>query len=128
MEKCIKDGQIGVIFSPGFGAGWTTWAHDATKEQLKQLSMDRRLVELVIKKAELESLQGRLTLGEMGTEWHTILEQIKEIAEQILPEMYMGGAEDLEVSWLEPGTLFWIEEYDGSESLHSDVMQDKMEA
>lgn len=29
----------------------------------------------------------------------------------------MGGARDLEIKWLEPGTLFEIREYDGFESV-----------
>ena len=25
MEKVIENGQVAVIYSPGFGAGWYTW-------------------------------------------------------------------------------------------------------
>ena len=25
MKKIIRDGQVAVLYSPGFGAGWSTW-------------------------------------------------------------------------------------------------------
>ena len=27
-DKVIRDGKVAVIISPGFGAGWSTWADD----------------------------------------------------------------------------------------------------
>ena len=27
-EKYIKDGKVAVAYSPGFGAGWSTWNDD----------------------------------------------------------------------------------------------------
>ena len=26
MNKVIRDGKVAVVVSPGFGAGWSTWA------------------------------------------------------------------------------------------------------
>jgi acetyl-CoA acetyltransferase len=25
MEKVIRDGKVAILYSPGFGAGWSTW-------------------------------------------------------------------------------------------------------
>jgi len=32
---------------------------------------------------------------------------------------YTGGAEDVRIEWLEPGVRFYVDEYDGSESLRT---------
>jgi len=26
-DRVIRDGRVAVVYSPGFGAGWSTWAH-----------------------------------------------------------------------------------------------------
>ena len=26
VDKVIRDGKVAVLYSPGFGAGWSTWA------------------------------------------------------------------------------------------------------
>ena len=25
MTKCIRDGKVAILYSPGYGAGWSTW-------------------------------------------------------------------------------------------------------
>jgi ferredoxin-thioredoxin reductase catalytic subunit len=93
MEKLIKDGKVAVVYSPGFGAGWSTWADDEAQERL---CLDKELAQAVLdgdpKRAE-------------------------EIGESICPGMYTGGVRDLTIEWLDPGTRFEINEYDGSESV-----------
>ena len=42
MEKYIKDGKVGVLVSPGYGAGWSTWGDDGLRDQL---ALDSRLVQ-----------------------------------------------------------------------------------
>ncbi len=41
MEKIEKDGKVAVLYSPGFCAGWSTWADCDQKEAL---CMDARIV------------------------------------------------------------------------------------
>ena len=41
MEKVIKNGQVGVLISPGYGAGWSTWNHDVDP---KVMMMDARII------------------------------------------------------------------------------------
>ena len=31
-EKVVRDGKVAVLISPGFGAGWSTWADDEISE------------------------------------------------------------------------------------------------
>ena len=98
-EKLIKDGNVAVLYSPGFGAGWSSWAHEP--EIAEFLLFDRRLIEAV--KAE-------------ATE-----EEVSEFLATIFgPDQYIhtGGWEKfITTTWIPVGTKFRIAEYDGSESI-----------
>jgi hypothetical protein len=95
MKKVIRDGKVAVLYSPGYGAGWYTWNKD-----YPECVFDSELVVLV--------------------EQHEFSKVI-ELAEQKYGEgFYSGGAEDLQIEWLQEGTPFTIEEYDGSESIRTD--------
>ena len=91
MNKLIEDGKVAVLYSPGFGAGWYTWNYDTP-----EILFDPAIVKLVENKkwAELDTY---VTLK--------------------YPEIYKGGMTDLEVEWIPEGTLFKVNEYDGSESI-----------
>ena len=82
--------KVGIIYSPGFGAGWSTWGDSgqATDQELAQAIED----------------------GKSSDE-------IYKIAEKNWPGAYLGGLSDCVVEWVEEGTQFIIEEYDGSESI-----------
>jgi hypothetical protein len=90
-----EEGQVAILISPGFGAGWSTWA-DA--DQREAMLFDSRLVDYV------------LSHGSAG---------LAGYAESLGYTSYMGGADDAQVEWLEAGTRFVVEEYDGSESLRT---------
>jgi len=94
ITKIEKDGKVAVLYSPGFGAGWSTWAE---KEQEEALCMDSRIVGLVL-------------AGDIAS--------AVEVAVGMFPDLYTGGACNLQVMWVEKGHAFEIEEYDGSESVH----------
>jgi hypothetical protein len=81
--------KIGIIYSPGFGAGWSTWGEP-------EQALDQELAHAI------ENLPRE--------EW------IK-IAEKNWPDAYKGGLSDREVEWVEKGTAFSISDYDGSESI-----------
>lgn len=91
IPKVVRDGQVAVLFAPGFGAGWFTW--DAPAE----LMFDPELVDLVER---------------------DMRDKIESALEARGYDFYMGGARDLEIQWLAQGTEFQIEEYDGSESFN----------
>ena len=95
VEKVIRGGKVAILLSPGFGAGWSTWAYDKHKEFAL---FDKRLVEA----------------AEAG------VRDIEPIVEDALGpdnDFYCGGWRDIKVEWLPQGTHFRINEYDGSESL-----------
>ena len=100
MEKIEKDGKVAVLYSPGLGAGWSTWADDDQKEAL---CMDARIV-------------GPFLAGDKAG--------AVAAAVAMFPGLYAGGADDLRVMWIEKGKAFEVEEYDGSESVH--VIGDRM--
>ena len=93
FEKHIVNGKVAILYSPGFGAGWSTWAYGDSEQAM---AMDRDLV--------LAFLNGGV-------------DALVKITEQKYPDNYTGGAEDLEVAWLPEGTRFEIQAYDGSETL-----------
>lgn len=94
MDKYENEyGQIGVIISRGFGAGWSTWNDDG-----EFFSMDKTLVEMKLNDASEEEVEAYCRKVRDDTP-------------------YMGGWSDACVEWIDKGTSFTIEEYDGSESL-----------
>ena len=98
MEKLIRDGKVAILVSPGFGAGWYTW-----NTSHPECVFDPDIVKIVLKESE----------GGYGK----IAELAEEKWDKDNDSFYPGGADDLIVVWLDKGTKFRIEEYDGSESL-----------
>lgn len=84
-----ENGEVGVIVSPGYGAGFSTWAHD------KQICFDKDIIELVLN-------DDMVSIAKLMTEKY--------------PNEYFGCSK-LKVEFLEPGTAFRINEYDGFEDL-----------
>ena len=95
MTKCIRDGKVAILYSPGFGAGWSTWNDDKYREFLLH---DEKLVELVETKQK-----GK------------IVEYVKSVYPGEYPTLL--DIAKLEVEWVSSGTQFIITEYDGSEGI-----------
>ena len=96
MNRLIRDGQVAVIYSPGFGAGWSTWNIEYT-EYGQELIFDPGLADLIINQRSWEQIEAYTAL-----KW---------------PGVYTGGLEQARVEWIPIGKEFKITEYDGSESL-----------
>lgn len=95
MDKVVKDGKVAVLISPGYGAGWSTWV-DTEHKEIALFHPD-------LVKAALDEV-----------------EDVQPMVDKIFGEdsyFYTGGWRDIEVEWLDEGTSFYVEEYDGSESL-----------
>lgn len=92
MDRVIRDGKVAVLISPGFGAGWSTWASD---ELAGRVLFDPAVV------AWVESGKvGDVPVDQYGDTY-----------------LYTGGAGQLTIEWLPLGTQFRISEYDGSEHI-----------
>ena len=96
MEKVIRDNEVAVLISHGFGAGWYSWNTDH-----QELLYHPKLVEMVE--------QNRV--NEIDEEW--VLENLK------ISDIYCGGASSLSIHWLTVGTAFEVDECNGAESLRT---------
>lgn len=94
-------GEVAVLVSPGFGAGFYTWN---TYGQLTPFCPP----------AVLAVLLGK---HELITE--DSLAEYYGVKDDEYCHFYCGGAGDLIVLWLTPGTAFSYSEYNGSESLRT---------
>jgi hypothetical protein len=96
MHKVIEGGNVAVLFSPGFGSGWSTWNKDHPA-----ILFDPTVVEYV--RTDGESMDRA--------------DMIKYL-EDTYPGIYIGSNfNDLAIEWIPQGTRFKITEYDGSESI-----------
>lgn len=92
VEKYYNEnGEVGVLVSYGFGAGWSTWNSLA-------IAYDKRVIE--------KWLSGASEL------------QMKEYLESIgYGDVYTGGYKQLQLEFVPCEKRFYIKEHDGSESL-----------
>ena len=93
FTKYIRDGQVAVLVSHGYGAGWSTWAHD--DDVRDGLIFDGVLVQYVLD-------------GDLAAAAHYASDKYNA---------YTGGSDGLTVEWVPQGEQFYITEYDGHESL-----------
>lgn len=101
MEKVQRDGKIAVLYSPGYGAGWSTWNSSCANRE--QLAMDASIVNAYLEGGAEEAIKAALKL---------------------FPDMYTGGGDKLQVQWVPKGTTFEITEYDGYETI--EYLSDKV--
>jgi hypothetical protein len=97
VNKVIRDGKVAVVVSPGFGAGWSTWAFRGEEDYRDFMLFDPTLVDMVERGASAETIEEYVTNNYPGT--------------------YCGASDDLTIQWLPVGTAFRIHEYDGAESV-----------
>ena len=90
MERVIRDGQVAVLYSPEYGAGWYSC------HQIEELVFDPSIVAWLEAK-ETDKILSYVTLK--------------------YPDAYVGGLKHLTIRWVPVGTLFRIDEYDGNESI-----------
>jgi hypothetical protein len=91
MNKLIDNGKVAVLYSPGFGAGWSTW-----NQERPEILFDPAIVKFV-EADQWAELETYVTLK--------------------YPDIYKGGMKDLAIAWVPEGTLFRVNDYDGSESI-----------
>ena len=98
MQKKTVDGLVAVLYSPDFGAGWFTW------HNIAELLFDPKVVDMVLEKTSAET--------------------IELYCRTVYGDHYYGGAGELTVAWVPPGTEFLIDDYDGAETI---TFKDKVE-
>lgn len=106
-DRIERDGMIAVLYSPGYGAGWSTWMEDSMVERALYCP---RLVQFILENE-----------GKYTPQRHAKMEAICK--EEFGEDAYFGGLNQLEVDWVPKGTQFYIKAYDGSECI---VQRDNM--
>lgn len=93
IQKVIRNGEVAVLISAGYGAGWYTW-----NTTHPNCLFSPEIVKLI----------------EDGKRDEITDEMCKEL---FGVGFFSGGLGGLYIKWLPIGTHFDIEEYDGAESL-----------
>lgn len=100
MEKVIRDGLVAVLYSPDYGAGWSTW----NNEYAMNLCMDARIVGPFLEHWDKEEIEEARLAAMYATE-------------KLFPKCSISGANNLCVEWIPQGCFFKIECFDGCESV-----------
>lgn len=98
MKRVVKDGKVAVCYSPGYGAGWSSWADDELQETL---IFHPAIVNMV-----LEGKQGLI-----NDKW--LVDNFGEEYDYVCTV----DVENLTIEWVPQGSLVRINEYDGFESV-----------
>lgn len=91
IPKVERDGKVAVIVSPGYGAGWSTWATNLGEASIYAPDVVAWIEDG--KPDDAVRVEGFERYG------------------------YTGGLYQAEVEWVPKGARFIIDEYDGHESL-----------
>ena len=87
-----EKGELGVIISPGYGGGWSTWYN-------KEIAYDKRIIEKFL---------------EIGV-CAELCDYVESLG-YLRPHLYFNKPE---LVFIPKGTLFCITEYDGYESIET---------
>ena len=90
-----------ILYSPGFGAGWSTWMDVPTKFS-----------------CEYAPIISAIERGEKLNEDHpAVIQFVADCKELYKENAYLGGIGDLRIFNVPEGEVYRIEEYDGAESV-----------
>jgi hypothetical protein len=94
MKKIVRDGKVAVLYSPDYGAGWSTW----NTELATEFMFESTVVQFIEMEADDYTIQAYMkdTYGENAC---------------------IMGLSTLAICWIPVGTKFRIDEYDGFESV-----------
>jgi len=106
MNKVIQNGHVAVLYSPGFGAGWSTWAGSMYGEEML---FDPWIVDILLSEEFTDAEATNRILAHCAVKY---------------PDLYTGGVSTLAISWIPQGTAFRITDYDGNESIEYRDMTD----
>ena len=104
-DKVIVDGKVAVLVSGGFGGAWSTWQNDDKSNQ--SMAFEPNVVEMLL--AGL--------VDKNRAERKVTKDKIEAYMAEAYPDFYAGGIDGLKVEWVPQGAKFYIEEYDGNETL-----------
>jgi len=95
MDKVIRDGNVAVLYSPDYGAGWYTW-----NTEHPAILYDPVVVKWVEDGKPKDALA-----------------RLEATLDEKYPRCYLGGMRDLQIQWVPIDTRFYVDEYDGNETV-----------
>lgn len=96
QPRYVRDGQVAVLVSTSFGAGWSTW-----NPEYPGMLWDTQIIDIILADLDFDETYAK----------------VQEICAIKYPESYTGGLDGLMVQWIPLGTQFRVKEYDGSEQI-----------
>ncbi len=103
-----EDGKVAVLYSPYYGAGWSTWMYSSDENRVKSLFCPEIALQILKIEETSDKKQKEYLFSELVI-----------LVEKIFPEDYCGGLRNLTIKWLNPNTLFLVREYDGYERIET---------
>ena len=107
-----------ILYSPGFGAGWTTWGGESAESKLFMLEY-QPFVEFLEAGGDAALLEPH-GIGTDEAKMHPLTQQFLRDFRERFPEEdtpYLGGLDNLQVKTVPAGARVRIDEYDGSEGV-----------
>lgn len=99
MDKVVDNGSVAIIIAPTYGSGWFTWYGK------EEMLYDPVVVDLIQKNNNFDYDQAEI-----------YNQFTKHIQEKYGIEDYFN-IDDLTIVWVDEGKEFFIDEYDGAESV-----------
>lgn len=97
VEKVIRGGMVAVLYSPGYGAGWSTWQDS----EFVEVALYHPAFVDAVERDELDEDRAGVIARVLG----------------LKATFYLGGHSGLQIEWLPVGAKFVVDEYDGHESI-----------
>ena len=97
-DRFIQEGRVAVLYSPDWGAGWSTW----NTQYEEDLIYEPAIVEMI------------LMVDSDTDDWVSKATMYLTLK---YPDMYIGDLTQLRIYWVPEGKEFRIVEHDGNESV-----------
>lgn len=109
VDKLVNNGKVAVLFSPGWGAGWSTWCHEDSNR--RRMMFDPAMASCIVR------YTAKVKVSASDAFYAEMHEELERIAEEHYPDEYAGGLEGLRIAWVSRGVQFRINEFDGNEQV-----------
>ena len=106
-KRYIRDGEIAVVYSPGYGAGLGSW----NEQHMPDIVTDPEIVEFILLHNPINESIHSMTVDEKENE---DMERLRAYMKNKYEGAYLG-ADILKIRWVSLGERWRIDEYDGSE-------------
>ena len=114
VELYVKNGKVGVLVSPGYGAGWSTW-------EGREFAYNKSVIEFWLSHKDDKVFMDTVNNYGFGNiEESAAHKEAMEFFKSIgYGQPYMGGFKDLKLAFVAPGVPWRIREHDGWEELET---------